>query len=80
MLGTLQPRKNILRLIEAFETFTDKLQQIKNAPPINLVLAGKNGWLTNEIIEKINQSPAAKKIILTGFITEEQKQLYLAKL
>lgn len=78
-LGTLQPRKNILRLIEAFETFTDKLQQIKNAPPINLVLAGKNGWLTNEIIEKINQSPAAKKIILTGFITEEQKATLLGK-
>ncbi len=78
-LGTLQPRKNILRLIEAFETFAASLQQVKNAPPINLVLAGKNGWLTNEISEKINQSPVAKQIILTGFISENQKATLLTK-
>lgn len=78
-LGTIQPRKNILRLIEAFETFAASLQQIKNAPPINLVLAGKNGWLTNEITEKINQSPASKQIILTGFINENQKATLLTK-
>lgn len=78
-LGTIQPRKNILRLIEAFENFAASLQQIKNAPPINLVLAGKNGWLTNEITEKINQSPVFKQIILTGFINENQKATLLTK-
>lgn len=38
-VGTIQPRKNLVRLIEAVSLIGD----------INLVIAGKKGWLTEEI-------------------------------
>jgi len=68
-LGTLQPRKNIIRMIEAFEQL--RLQpRFKN---YQLVLAGKNGWLTGEIAERISSSTASNQIIQTGFVSERQK-------
>lgn len=76
-LGTLQPRKNLLRLIEAFEIFATHMQKIKNSPRLHLVLAGKNGWLTTAIEDKIAQSPVKDQIVLTGFVNEEQKATLL---
>ena len=47
-VGTIQPRKNIVRLVEAFE----KLQQ----KDVQLVLVGKKGWLYQLILERIEGS------------------------
>ncbi len=74
-LGTLQPRKNILRLIEAFELFHSSQPNFSN---YLLVLAGKNGWLTDEITQKIASSPCADKIIITGFVSNDQKTALLS--
>ncbi len=84
-VGTLQPRKNIIKLIEAFEVFnrmqagrnlkkTTKKASNKLQKP-QLILAGKIGWLADEIQEKIKTSPLHKQIITTGFISEKEKQL-----
>ncbi len=78
-LGTLQPRKNLIRLITAFELFTNDLERLKNKPTILLVLAGKKGWLTDEVEKKVNSSPIKDKIILTGFVNEKQKAALLQK-
>ncbi len=67
-VGTLQPRKNIVRLVEAFE------QCAKSHPQIQLVLAGKVGWLGEPILEKIKTSPLSGRITLLGFVSEEEKQ------
>ncbi|HAL62153.1 MAG TPA: glycosyltransferase family 1 protein, partial [Chloroflexi bacterium] len=45
-LGTLHPRKNILRLLEAFQSLAGDF------PDLHLVLAGKKGWLYEEILHK----------------------------
>jgi len=68
-LGTLQPRKNIILMIEAFE----KLREHKKFQNYQLVLAGKNGWLTGEIAQKIASSSATNQIVQTGFVSEKQK-------
>ncbi len=73
-LGTLQPRKNIVAMIEAFE----KLHEDKRFVDYQLVLAGKNGWLTGEIEKKIMSSPVSQKIVLTGFVSEVQKAALLS--
>lgn len=78
-LGTIQPRKNLIRLLDAFEIFCKNIHRLKNDPQVCLVLAGKNGWLTNEIQQKISASPFAQRIILTGFVTEAQKNALLNK-
>lgn len=87
-VGTLQPRKNIERLIEAFEIFSrySAANQLKkratkkaeDAPPAaQLVLAGKVGWLAQGILDRIEASPLKEQIIITGFVGDDVKrQLY----
>lgn len=63
-LGTIQPRKNIVRLVKAFESLPSKYKTW------SLVLAGQTGWLTEEVEEAIAKSPQKAKIIRTGFIDD----------
>lgn len=85
-VGTIQPRKNLIRLIEAFEIFnrmnagrslkkkTSKAKS-KELKRVKLVLAGKVGWLSDEIIKKIDASPLKNKIITTGFVSRKEKEI-----
>lgn len=66
-VGTLQPRKNIVRVVHAFE----RLQRIR--PELELVLAGKVGWMAEAILDVVRRSPAARNIRLLGFVSEKQK-------
>lgn len=65
-ISTLQPRKNLSRLIQAYA---------QSELPQPLVLAGKQGWLAQPILDEISQMPSAiaQKIILPGFIPEAEK-------
>lgn len=66
-VGTLQPRKNIVRVIRAFE-------QLQHAhPDMELVLAGKIGWMADSILAAVQNSPAVQRIRLLGFVNETQK-------
>jgi len=65
-LGTLEPRKNIVRLIEAFI----KLKQ-EGSIEHRLVITGRKGWLYKEILEKIQKSPFSQDIIFTDFVNDE---------
>ncbi|MDQ3008134.1 MAG: glycosyltransferase family 4 protein [bacterium] len=69
-VGTLQPRKNLIRLIEAFELLH---QNPKNKRPLQLVLAGKVGWLAQDILDKVASSPVSDRIVLTDYIDDEAK-------
>jgi len=44
-VGTIQPRKNLVRLMEAFS----KLPQVKSQG-LDLVIAGRKGWMADEIL------------------------------
>jgi glycosyltransferase involved in cell wall biosynthesis len=66
-LGTLEPRKNILRIIEAFERLKEKILKIKDLK-IQLVLAGAPGFSFKDIYERINLSKYKEDIILPGYI------------
>ena len=80
-VGTIQPRKNLINLVEAFEKLSRQLplkQGRRKIDQLDLVIAGKAGWLSEPILERIKLSPFAKNIILTGFISEAEKN-YLIK-
>jgi len=47
-VGTIQPRKNYTRLIEAFSEFLKKNKQKFGV--VDLVIVGKKGWLVDDII------------------------------
>jgi glycosyltransferase involved in cell wall biosynthesis len=72
-IGTLQPRKNLIRLIEAFA------QIISHQPLVidYLVVVGKKGWLYQEIFEKVKTLGVEKNIIFTGYVEEEEKAVLL---
>lgn len=72
-LSTIQPRKNVVRLIEAFALVADQC-------PHNLILAGKLGWQA-ERIEKAIRSLAPEiqnRIFQTGYVAEEGKAPLIA--
>ena len=63
-IGTLQPRKNIERLVRAFGLWQREHDDRETA----LVLAGAKGWLFKE-----SWLDGAKNVIVTGYIDEAHK-------
>lgn len=69
-LGTLEPRKNIVRLIKAYDEF--RKENEKDILP-DLVIAGGKGWMYDEIYEIVNKKHLEKWIIFTDYVSEEEK-------
>ena len=65
-LGTIEPRKNIERLIEAYAEFVKNTEN-----PPNLVLAGGKGWLYDNIYSKAEKLGIQKRVIFTKYIPSE---------
>lgn len=74
--GTLEPRKNLVGLIQAYEIFR---RQTASDKKYSLVLAGNSGWLCSDIFAEAKKSDFAKDIIFTGFIDPADK-VYLYNL
>jgi len=70
-LGTLEPRKNIIGLIKAFEILNSRFK-IPDSK-FQLVIAGSKGWLYEDIFKAVKNSPAKDNIIFTGFIDDKDK-------
>jgi glycosyltransferase involved in cell wall biosynthesis len=66
-LGTLQPKKNLKGLLEAFALVARRNKEI------SLVIAGKKGWLYEEIFQKVKDLGIETGVIFTGFVSEEEK-------
>ncbi len=64
-VGTLEPRKNIPTLIQAF--YKIKKFGINH----KLVIAGKRGWDYKEILETVKNLKLQKNVLFTGYILEE---------
>lgn len=61
-VGAIQRRKNIARLVEAFEQV---------GPEWNLVLAGSLGFGGEEILQRIRQSPRRDEIRVLGYVSDK---------
>jgi len=61
-LGTLQPRKNIRRLVEAFMRYCET----SGDSSLSLVLAGKHGWLIDDVLDDLH----SERIIVTGYVAD----------
>lgn len=70
-VGTIEPRKNIVNLLKAFDKFKD---QDKNN--FHLVLIGKKGWNTLEIEETFKKTKYHDRIHFMDFI-DDQELVYL---
>lgn len=72
-IGTLQPRKNLGLLISSFTQFK------KTHPEFKLILAGKKGWLYEDIFKQVELSGLKDSILLPGFVSEEEKNYLYTK-
>ncbi len=60
-IGTIQPRKNIEFLLEAFSKLGN--QKLK------LVIVGRKGWLFEQIFQKVKELQLASEVIFTGYVS-----------
>lgn len=71
-VGTLHPRKNLVRLVQAFAT-TVQLETEPSLPPgsnLQLVLAGQKGWLYDDIFAQVRKLGIADRVVLTGYVPD----------
>jgi glycosyltransferase involved in cell wall biosynthesis len=64
-VGTLHPRKNLARLVQAFGLVTSS-----QGPDLQLVLAGQKGWLYEEIFAQVQRLELADRVVLTGYVPD----------
>lgn len=74
-VGTLQPRKNLGRLIEAFADLRQRQPQM----PHHLVIAGAKGWLYDEVFEAAQRSSARDHLHFLGFVPEDDLPILMAE-
>ena len=65
-VGTLEPRKNLVSLIRAFEQADRAL-----SGTLSLVIAGKPGWMYRDIFRAIESSPFRRKIRYLSYVSDD---------
>jgi glycosyltransferase involved in cell wall biosynthesis len=74
-VGTVEPRKNLLTLVQAFE----KAVKILGDSSLQLVIAGRKGWLIDDLFGYVERSPSAGQIKFTGYLSDDElRALYSA--
>jgi glycosyltransferase involved in cell wall biosynthesis len=64
-LGTLEPRKNLVRLIEAYAA----LCRARPDAPL-LCIAGRPGWQYDEIFTAVEACGVASRVVFTGYVDQ----------
>ncbi|KAA1175410.1 glycosyltransferase family 4 protein [Rhizobium tropici] len=71
-VGTLEPRKNLLRLLQAYASLPEAIRQ-----ELLLVLAGGQGWRLGDLKEHIASLHLQSSVRLTGYVSDaDLAQLY----
>ena len=65
-VGTIEPRKNLSRLITAYSDF-----RRQTGLPHQLVISGAKGWLYNDIFEQVTREGLSEDILFPGFVDDE---------
>jgi len=64
-VGTIEPRKNLVTLLNAYR---ELLSATKQRP--QLVIAGKKGWLTEEVFSTVKELGIEKRVCFTGYLSD----------
>jgi glycosyltransferase involved in cell wall biosynthesis len=67
-VGTVEPRKNYVTLIKAYNLLKSKHDDFK----WKLVIVGRTGWLSEAAYQEYEKSPFREDIIFVGRITDEE--------
>jgi glycosyltransferase involved in cell wall biosynthesis len=72
-LGTLEPRKNIIGLLEGYA----RLRHLDSTAP-RLVIAGARGWYFEDIFAKVRSLGLEPYITFAGYISRDEQPLWYA--
>ena len=64
-VGTIEPRKNLIRLMKAFSVFC------KTSSDYTLVLSGGKGWKNEAFDKEYENHPFKDRIVLTGYVEKD---------
>jgi glycosyltransferase involved in cell wall biosynthesis len=68
-VGTLEPRKNLARLVEAYGLLVERDASIRD---VGLVLAGRKGWLYEPVLTAAQRANAAGgRVVLVDFVQDD---------
>jgi glycosyltransferase involved in cell wall biosynthesis len=60
-VGTLQPRKNLMRLLDAFSNLVAEERDLQ------LVIVGKKGWLYEPLFARVRELGLEQRVLFTGY-------------
>ncbi|MDX6403111.1 MAG: hypothetical protein QOH70_566 [Blastocatellia bacterium] len=66
-VGTLEPRKNLITLLKAFEQI---IAQGDRRP--QLVIAGGEGWLMEDMFDFVRKSAVSERLCFTGYLSDDE--------
>ena len=70
-VGTIQPRKNLVRLVEAFSNLPHR-QAGRDSQTLNLVIVGKEGWLADGIYAAPRKFGVGERVKFLGYVPEDE--------
>ncbi len=70
-LGTVEPRKDYPLLVQAFD------EVVRNEPDLVLVIAGRDGWGSNDLASAITRVKSRSKIFRLGYVKPATRQWLL---
>jgi glycosyltransferase involved in cell wall biosynthesis len=69
-VGTLEPRKNLRRLIEAFARIA------RADGDVALVIVGASGWMTSDLAPLVQRLTLTERVIFTGYVPDDELPLW----
>ncbi len=64
-VGTIEPRKNLSRMLAAFEVL------VRQGSVDAWLVGGRPGWLYDDFFARLEASPCREKVILPGFVPDD---------
>jgi len=75
-VGTIQPRKNIKRLIEAFEVVLRSKNEEARSKDLELIIIGKKGWLYEEILETPKKLGIEERVKFLHSVPDDELKIF----
>ncbi|MGQ9547192.1 MAG: glycosyltransferase family 4 protein [Roseiflexus sp.] len=69
-VGTIEPRKNLVRLLEAFARIDHAALNAQNDNDLFLVLAGRRGWMYQPVFDAIDHLKLHNRVRLLDFVAD----------
>lgn len=76
-VGTIQPRKNLIRLIQAFANLIQEPQISEMYPQLTLLFIGRKGWMNTGIYAEPERLGISDRVIFLGHVPDQETAAFL---